>query len=203
MNADERRYFSGGLGGEEVGAELLALGGGHGSGFAGAGTGDFGGGGFRGAWSWWECMNRGCVCRGGISEDEFAADVIDGPVEADAEDAAVGGNFVAVDAVDFGQESGAGGEAVGEGIGFGEVLEGGQFIDGENAHAAEAGGEADRTGAEHGAGPEAHGLAFFTFADQLHEMAFEEEHGGEFRVSRHSFQERRFDDDKLATNEHE
>ncbi len=95
MNADERRYFSGGLGGEEVGAELLALGGGHGSGFAGSGSGNFGGGGFRRAWFWRECVRRGRggKGRGGIGKDEFAAEVIDGPVEADAEDAAAGGDF--------------------------------------------------------------------------------------------------------------
>ncbi len=104
--------------------------------------------------------------------------------------------------MDFGQESGAGGEAVGVGIGFGEVLEGGQFIDGENAHAAEAGGEADHAGAEHEAGPEAHSLALFAFADQLHEMAFEKEHGGSFEFRGANFKSggrRR----KLATNEHE
>ncbi len=95
MNADERRYFSGGLGGEEVGAELLALGVGHGSGFAGTGLGSFGGRGFMSAWFFVECMRHGRGDRGrrGIGEDEFAAEVIDGPVEADAEDAAAGGDF--------------------------------------------------------------------------------------------------------------
>jgi len=102
-----------------------------------------------------------------------------GVFELDAEEAAglgLGGAW-AVDAANFGEEGGEGGEAVGEGVGFGKGGKGGEFVDSGNAHFAQAGGEGDLAGAEEGAGPEADGLAFFAGLDEFDEMAFEEEHG--------------------------
>lgn len=159
-----------GSAGEEVAVETEVVGGGF---FGGVGGGRFGGfwrsffgGGFGAGF-----LRRGWGIGGGVGE---------GPLELDAEEAAVGGEGWAVDFVDFGEEGGEGGEAVGEGVGGGEGLEGGEFVDGGDEHFAKAGGEGDRVGFEAGGGPEADGLVFFAGADEVDEMFFEEEHGGVF-----------------------
>ena len=102
----------------------------------------------------------------------------EGPLEADAVEVAVGGDFLAVDFVDFGEECGEVGEAVGEGVLGGEGGEVGEFFDGGDFHFAQAGGVGDLAGAEEWTGPEADGLAFFAGLDEGDEVAFEEEHGG-------------------------
>ncbi len=118
-------------------------------------------------------------------EDEFSAGVVDRPFEFDSIDTAGSargvedaGDVGAVDFFDFGFEGGEGVEAVGAGVGFGEGGEGGELIDGGDFHFAEAGGVGDLADAEEGFGPEADGLAFFSAADEIDEVSFEEEHGG-------------------------
>ena len=160
--------------GEDVRAEGLALGGGH-AGFSN----------FHFRFSIWRGGGAGRrrehfgLC--GLSLFFFRGP---GPVELNAEEAAGFGlgSAWAVDAADFCQEGGEIREAVGDGVGFGEGGEGGEFVDGGDAHFAQAWGEGDLAGAEEGAGPEADGLAFFSGLDEFDEMAFEQKHGG--KISR-------------------
>lgn len=98
------------------------------------------------------------------------------PGEADAVEGAAGD--AGVEAADFGEELAAGFEAVGQGVGAGELGEGGELFDGGDAEAAEARDVGALAGMDAGMGPEADGLDLAAGADEIEEAAFEEEHGG-------------------------
>jgi hypothetical protein len=111
----------------------------------------------------------------------------EGPFEADAEDAAgfgasgvvLSGGAVGrrgVEALEFGEEFFTRGEAVIAGVGIGDGVEGGEFIDGGDAEAAKAGGEGDLTRADEGVIGAVEGLAFFAGAHVGEVMFVEQQH---------------------------
>ena len=97
------------------------------------------------------------------------------PGEAHAPDGAV--RDAGIQAADFGEHLAAGGEAVGAGVGAGEVGQGGEAFDGGDADAAQTRDEGALAGLDAGVAPEADGLGLSAGADEAEEAGFEEEHG--------------------------
>ena len=96
------------------------------------------------------------------------------PGEPHAVDGAAGHS--GIQAADFGEHLAAGGEAVGAGVGAGELGERGEALDGNDADAAEARDVGALAGLDAGVMPEADGLGLAAGADEVEEAGFEKQH---------------------------